>query len=92
MFEQNKIDVRWMDAKFIPVGEETKDLICVGNDISDMMKIQFTTKEDIDRYEIRTIPQIIILKRFEACEFEIFIKPLCPTSLEDTIRLVTVNM
>ena len=32
------------------------------------------------------------MKRFEACEFEIFIKPLCTTSLEDTIRLVTVNM
>ena len=32
------------------------------------------------------------MKRFEACEFDIFIKPLCTTSLEDTIRLVTVNM
>ena len=58
-----------LDAKFIPVGEETKDLICIGNDNSDMMKIQFTTKEDTDRYEIRTNPQIIVLKRFEACEF-----------------------
>ena len=33
-----------LDAKFIPVGEETKDLICIGNDNSDMMKIQFTKK------------------------------------------------
>ena len=81
-----------LDAKFIPVGEETKDLICIGNDNSDMTKIQFTTKEDTDRYEIRTNPQIIILKKHEACEFEIFIKPLCTISLEDTIRLVTVNM
>ena len=81
-----------LDAKFIPVGKETKDLICIGNDNADMMKIQFTTKEDTDRYEIRTIPQINILNKYEACEFEIFIKPLCTTSLEDTIRLVTVNM
>ena len=81
-----------LDAKFIPVGEETKDLICIGNNNADMIKIQFTTNEDTDRYEIRTNPQIIIMKRFEACEFEIFIKPVCTTSLEDTIRLVTVNM
>ena len=81
-----------LDSKFIPVGKETKDLIYIRNDNADMMKIQFTTKEDTDRYEIRTNPQIIILKRYEACEFEIFIKPLCTTSLEDTIRLVTANM
>ena len=81
-----------LDAKFIPVGEETKELIRIGNDNSDMMKIQFTTKEDTDRYEIRTNQQIIILKRYEACEFEIFIKPLFTTSLEDTIRLITIKM
>ena len=34
-----------LDAKFIPVGEETKEVICIGNDNSDMMKIQFTTKK-----------------------------------------------
>ena len=80
------------DAKFIPVGEETKEVICIGNNNNDMMKVQFTTKEDTERYEIRTNPQIIILKRYEACEFEIFIKPLCTTSLEDEIRVVTINM
>ena len=57
-----------------------------------MMKVQFTLKEDTDRYEIRTNPQIIILKRHEACEFEIYIKPLCTTSMEDTIKLITINM
>ena len=35
-----------LDAKFIPVEEETKDLICIRNDNSDMMKIQFTTKKE----------------------------------------------
>ena len=34
-----------LDAKFIPVGEETKDLICIRNDNSDMMKIQFSKKK-----------------------------------------------
>ena len=80
------------EAKYIPVGEETKDIICIGNNINDMMKVQFTTKENTDRYEIRTNPQIIILKRHEACEFEVYIKPLCTTSMEDTIKLVTINM
>ena len=80
------------EAKYIPVGEETKEIICIGNDNEDMMKVQFTTKENTDRYEIRTNPQIIILKRHEACEFEVYIKPLCTTSMEDTIKLVTINM
>ena len=80
------------EAKYIPVGEETKDIICIGNNNEDMMKVQFTTKENTDRYEIRTNPQIIILKRHEACEFEVYIKPLCTTSMEDTIKLVTINM
>ena len=90
----NKMEMTFDEgqAKFIPVGEETKDIICIGNDNNDYMKIQFTTKEDTDRYEIRTNPQIIILKRYEAVEFEVFIKPLCTTSIEDSIRLVTVNM
>ena len=40
---------KWMfdgfETKFILVGEETKELIRIGNDNSDMMKIQFTTKK-----------------------------------------------
>ena len=66
----NKMEMTFDEgqAKFIPVGEETKDIICIGNDNNDYMKIQFTTKEDTDRYEIRTNPQIIILKRYEAVE------------------------
>ena len=48
----NKIKLMFdgLDVTFIPVGEETKDLICIGNDIDNMMKIQFITKEDTDRY------------------------------------------
>ena len=44
----NKMELTFDEgnAKFIPVGEETKDIICIGNDHDDMMKIQITTKED----------------------------------------------
>ena len=45
--------------------------------------IQITIKECCDKYEIRTEPQLINLKKGEACEFEIFIKPLCSCKMED---------
>ena len=47
-----KIDFWWdsklfngNDSEFIPVEEETKDLISIGNENDKMMKIQLTTKE-----------------------------------------------
>ncbi|BFU26633.1 protein kinase, putative [Entamoeba histolytica HM-1:IMSS-B] len=80
------------DDPFIPVNKETRDLICIGNKKSKLLKIQFSTKDQLDKYEIRTNPQLITLKKGKAVEFEIFIKPLCTCSLNESILLVALDM
>ncbi|MBQ8434916.1 MAG: hypothetical protein IJX24_02755, partial [Oscillospiraceae bacterium] len=43
----------------IPVEQETKELICIGNKSKERIKVQITTKKGCEKYEIRTEPQII---------------------------------
>ncbi|ELP87898.1 protein serine/threonine kinase, putative [Entamoeba invadens IP1] len=80
------------DSDAIPVGEETRELICFGNTGDSTMKVQITVKEGCVKYQIRSRPNIITLKKGEACEFEIFIRPLCTSNTEDSINLVTLDM
>ncbi|ELP91623.1 protein serine/threonine kinase, putative [Entamoeba invadens IP1] len=80
------------DDSSIPVDEETRDLICVGNTTKHNMKVQFSVLEGCDHYEIRTVPTLITLKRGEACEFEIFIKPLCSCHLEEDIMVIALDI
>ena len=59
--------------KFIPVNEETRDLICIGNSSKNEVKVQITTKEGCDKYQIRTEQQLITINKGEF-EIEVFIK------------------
>ena len=45
--------------KFIPVNEETRELICIGNKYKIHLKIQFSTKTGCDKYEIRLIQKYL---------------------------------
>jgi len=54
------------------------------------VKLQFTTQENYKR-EIRIEPEVITIEKGKACEFEIFIKPLCTCNIEDNIVLTTLN-
>ncbi|ELP91613.1 protein serine/threonine kinase, putative, partial [Entamoeba invadens IP1] len=56
------------------------------------MKIQFSVLEGCDYYEIRTVPSLVTLKRGDACEFEIFIKPLCSCYLEEDIMVIALDI
>ncbi|KAL7712487.1 Protein serine/threonine kinase [Entamoeba marina] len=76
----------------IGVNEETRELICVGNTSKYQLKVQITTKKGCDKYEIRTNPQLITIKKGEACEFEIFIKPLCTCKIDDKIVIVALDI
>ena len=80
------------EGKFIPVGEETKDIIYVSNLSRDMMKIQISTKEDTWKIWNSNKSTNHHLETNEAVELEVFIKPLWITSIEGTIRLFTVTM
>ncbi|ELP83904.1 protein serine/threonine kinase, putative [Entamoeba invadens IP1] len=76
----------------LPVDEETRDLICIGNTSKHEMKIQFSVVEGCDYYDIRTVPNIITLKRGFACEFELFIKPLCSCQMKEEIRVIGLDL
>ncbi|ELP86331.1 protein serine/threonine kinase, putative, partial [Entamoeba invadens IP1] len=76
----------------IPVDKETRDLICIGNQSKRNMKVQFSVIEGCDSYQIRTVPSIITLKRGEACEFEIFIKPLCSCKIEENVMVTSLDI
>ena len=89
----NKKELTFNDNKEeIPVFEETRELLCIGNKSKNRIKIQITTREGCDKYLIRTEPQLISLKKGEACEFEIFIKPLCTCQLQEEITIIALDI
>ncbi|ELP89083.1 protein serine/threonine kinase, putative [Entamoeba invadens IP1] len=76
----------------IPVDEETRDLICIGNGTKHVLKVQFSVMDGCDFYEIRTVPSLVTLKKDEACEFEIFIKPLCSGNISEAFTVTALNI
>ncbi|ELP92044.1 protein serine/threonine kinase, putative [Entamoeba invadens IP1] len=76
----------------ITVNKETRELLCVGNKSKNPMKIQFSVMKGCDYYTIRTEPALVNLKSGEACEFEIFIKPLCSCNIEEKIVCVGLDI
>ena len=71
----------------IPVEEETKALVCIGNRTKHNLNVQFSVIEGCDRYEIRSEPQLITVKKGQECEFEIFIEPLCSCTFNENIKI-----
>ena len=53
----------------------------------------YDLKEGQDKYKLRTNPEVEIpLRKGEACEFEIFIKPLCSCKMEDQLMIVCLDL
>jgi len=58
-----------------------------------LLKIQLSTKDSSYKYEIRSNPQVITVKKGKAIEFEIFIKSLCICNIEkEPIMLFALDM
>ncbi|ELP91491.1 protein serine/threonine kinase, putative [Entamoeba invadens IP1] len=76
----------------LKVDVETRDLICIGNASKHTKKVQFSVMEGCDFYEIRTVPSLLSLKPGYACEFEIFIKPLCTCSTKENIIITALDI
>ncbi|ELP94392.1 protein kinase, putative, partial [Entamoeba invadens IP1] len=89
----NKSDLSFNenDVK-IPVEQSTRELLCVGTQGKGNMKIQITTRENCDEYDIRTEPKIVTMKSGYACEFEIFITPKCTLKTQDNFVIVSLNL
>ncbi|ELP85989.1 protein serine/threonine kinase, putative [Entamoeba invadens IP1] len=90
IFENEPIENK--DSTDIPVDQETRALFCVGNVSKNKQKIQFSVKSGCDIYLIRTVPTLITLKRNEACEFEIFLKPYCSCQINDEILCISLDI
>ncbi|ELP85451.1 protein serine/threonine kinase, putative, partial [Entamoeba invadens IP1] len=75
------------DDENIKVGDYTRELICFGNKNAFTVKLQIVTKSTAIKYQLKTLPQIITLRKDEACEFEAFVKPRCTCKIADFINV-----
>ncbi|ELP92345.1 protein serine/threonine kinase, putative [Entamoeba invadens IP1] len=78
--------------EFIPVDKETRDLICIGNTSKHNMKVQLSVMNGCDYYTIRSEPSLVTLHKGEACEFEIFITPLCSCQINDKVAVIALDI
>ncbi|ELP91093.1 40S ribosomal protein sa, putative [Entamoeba invadens IP1] len=78
--------------KEICVGKETRELLCVGNKSNHVVKLQFSVMKGCDYYTIQTEPKLVHLKSGEACEFEIFLTPLCSCKIEEQIVCIGLDI
>ncbi|ELP92957.1 protein serine/threonine kinase, putative [Entamoeba invadens IP1] len=76
----------------LKVDIETRDLICIGNVSNSNLKVQFSVMEGCDYYEIRSVPPLVTLKPGYACEFEVFIKPLCTCVTKEHVAITSLNI
>ncbi|ELP92501.1 protein serine/threonine kinase, putative [Entamoeba invadens IP1] len=61
----------------IPVNTESREVFCVGNLNENVVKIQFTLMSNVDKFTLRVSPELISLKKGFACEFSMYLTPLC---------------
>ncbi|ELP84163.1 protein serine/threonine kinase, putative [Entamoeba invadens IP1] len=76
----------------IDVDKETRTLLCVGNTSKNKLKIQINVMNNTDLYCIRTVPSLVTLKKNEACEFEVFLKPICTCQIDDKIACISLDI
>ena len=72
----------------IPVDAESRALLCVGNTGKKRVRVQVVGKDDSEMGAVRVAPGSIILERGMACEFEVFITPLCSCTVDDHVAVV----
>ncbi|ELP92368.1 protein serine/threonine kinase, putative [Entamoeba invadens IP1] len=76
----------------IPVATESRELICVGNVGKNVIKVQFSLKDNCTKYSIRTEPKIMTIPKGNAIEFEVFLTPNYSCIIEDKIVLISANL
>ncbi|GAB1226950.1 hypothetical protein ENUP19_0312G0002 [Entamoeba nuttalli] len=88
----NKKEIEFQEGEKIQVNEEIRELICIGNSKKEKMKIQISSKEENEKYSIRTNPNVIIIEGGYACEFEVFITIKCTTKINDKIMIISKTL
>ncbi|ELP85943.1 tyrosine protein kinase, putative, partial [Entamoeba invadens IP1] len=80
------------DFDEIPVDAVTRQMISVGNTNKNIVKIQFTYSSKIEKFELEVDPVVVTLKKGYACEFSIYLKPLCTCKFHSTIQMISKNI
>ncbi|ELP94394.1 hypothetical protein EIN_029340, partial [Entamoeba invadens IP1] len=86
----NVIDLN-SDIEQIEVNKETRQVLCVGNTNKTATKIQFTIASNITKFTIRVDPEVVTLESGFACEFSVYVKPLCSCKINNTIQMISKN-
>ncbi|ELP90449.1 protein serine/threonine kinase, putative [Entamoeba invadens IP1] len=79
------------DIGDLPILEESRQLICIGNETERTLKIQFSKCGD-ERCKIRCNPEIVSLKKGFACEFEVFVTPNFTCVFENKILIISQSL
>ncbi|ELP88716.1 tyrosine protein kinase, putative [Entamoeba invadens IP1] len=87
----NVIDLN-SDIEQIEVNKDTRQVLCVGNTNKTATKIQFTISSNITKFTICIDPEVVTLKSGYACEFSVYVKPLCSCKINSTIQLISKNL
>ncbi|ELP88661.1 protein serine/threonine kinase, putative, partial [Entamoeba invadens IP1] len=80
------------DTEQIEVNKETSQVLCVGNTNKNSTKKQFTISSNITKFTIRVDPEVVTLKYDFACEFSVFVTPLCSCNIDNNIQLISKNL
>ncbi|EAL50878.2 tyrosine kinase, putative [Entamoeba histolytica HM-1:IMSS] len=81
------------DGNELPVNEESRDIICIGNGYNRTIQLTFMTVDEIDsKYTLRCNPEQITLKKGEAFEAEIYITPLCTCTIKERLQITLFDL
>ncbi|ELP91537.1 serine/threonine protein kinase HT1, putative [Entamoeba invadens IP1] len=67
-------------------------MICVGNELKNVIKVQFTILTNIDKFIFKAEPEVVLIKRGYACEFSLCLTPLCTCKINTTIQIISKNL
>ncbi|GAB1223169.1 hypothetical protein ENUP19_0136G0004 [Entamoeba nuttalli] len=88
----NKKEIEFQEGEKIQVNEEIRELICIGNSKKEKMKIQISSKEENEKYSIRTNQNVSIIEGGYDYECEIFIIIICKTKIIDKIMIISETL
>ncbi|EMD48325.1 serine/threonine kinase, putative [Entamoeba histolytica HM-3:IMSS] len=85
MFDENNLSE-------LPIEQETRDIICIGNLKTKTLKVQLFLKDQSDKYDIKIEPPMAIIKKGKAIEIQIIVIPHCTCTINETMILLAVNL
>ena len=91
---KSKIEVKAEGGQsdYIPVCEATEFTALIANVSKNRIKVQFTTKEEQDKYELNANPPLITLKKDQGCEVTFTVTPMCTCTIDDVIIISSNDM